>query len=764
MAVIQDFIIRLKTQGAEALRGLKGDIADLADGINPLSNSLPGLSNGLGMVGRVAGIVGFVFGAAAIKAVQLADQIQDLSNATNISAGTLLNFKQSVIAAGGSTEDYEKLASKLNQSVQEAAGGNLKLQKSFESLGVYVRDAEGNIRSTDDILGELTTKFRQGTVTGAQYAAAVDLLGKGLTKLDITQLSAIKDPVADADIKRLEQYQASIDAIRARLEKGLLSFFGSVAEQAENAFSRIEKAQKKFEEEKKKLGKQGLKIITDAQGETYTVPMTAKERAQFEVANPFGITGGMATSKGRKGGDSGGDSDEVLKARAESAKRISESVANYNSELQKKALAKEIQIAREHQELKLSFEGNNLDKVSQLRAAADQKTFANYVQQLEQTREIEINLKRDITKAQEEINSKEHLNDKERASELAQITTELRTKAENDIQKIKTNGDIQSTDIRRQLEKDLTAFRIENENKIFEISQAGIAAQVDEYKNLIDLQTQEKRQIDTTLKGMKEQTQVMKDRYGIMLLQNRGNFSSIELSAIEEGTRLTRIYKTELDKINQTPFLTDEEKNSRVQELNNILNEQVELLKSIRKEEEDRQNSFGDGVQDQIRQYKESITAFKIGGQMVDSVYGNMMSALERFVKQGKFSFKDFANSVILDLVMIEARANATRLFSSLFSFGGSSVPGRALGGPVLPNQPYIVGEKGPEVFLPNAAGNIIPNNKLGSGGSFGGGASVTYNINAVDAPSFRQMIAKDPSFLYAVTEQGRKSIPSTRR
>jgi hypothetical protein len=113
---------------------------------------------------------------------------------------------------------------------------------------------------------------------------------------------------------------------------------------------------------------------------------------------------------------------------------------------------------------------------------------------------------------------------------------------------------------------------------------------------------------------------------------------------------------------------------------------------------------------------------------------------------------------------MIEARANATRLFTSLFSFGGSSVPGRALGGPVLPNQPYIVGEKGPEVFLPNAAGNIIPNNKLGSSGSFGSGASVTYNINAVDAPSFRQMIAKDPSFLYAVTEQGRKSIPSTRR
>jgi lambda family phage tail tape measure protein len=766
MAVIQDFIIRLKTQGAEGLRGLKGDIANLADGINPLSNSLPGLSNGLGMVGRVAGIVGFVFGAAAIKAIQLADSIQDLANATNISAGTLISFKNSVIEAGGSADDYQKLVTKLNQSVQEAAGGNAQLQKSFQTLGVYVRDAEGNIRSTDDILGELTTKFRQGTVTGAQYSAAVDLLGKGLAKLDITQLSAIKDPVADADIKRLADYTTAIDAIRARLERGLLSFFGSVAEQAEGAFSRIEKSQKRFAEEQKRLAQQGLRYETDLQGEMLIVPMTKKERAQFEVANPVGITGGLATSKGRRPGegDFGATPDDVLKARAESAKRIEDSLSNYRSELRKKTLSEEIQALRRNELIKFEFAEENLDKVSQLRADADRKISLDNIRLLEQEKEIKINLQRDIAKATAEISSKEKLNDKEKAKEIAQITTELRTKAENDIRKIKDAEELSSYETRIQLEKNLTAFRIDNEKKIAEINQAGVQAQVDEFANLIDLQTQEKRQIDDTLKGMREQTQEMKDRYGIMVLQNRGNFNSIELTAIEEGTRLIRQYNKELEKINNTPFLTDDEKNSRVEKLNEILNEQSQLVNEIAQAETDRQNSFGAGVQDQIKQYKESITAFKIGGQMVDSVYGNMMSALERFVKQGKFSFKDFANSVILDLVMIEARANATRLFTSLFSFGGSSVPGRALGGPVLPNQPYIVGEKGPEVFLPNAAGNIIPNNKLGSGGSFGGGASVTYNINAVDAPSFRQMIAKDPSFLYAVTEQGRKSIPSTRR
>ena len=39
----------------------------------------------------------------------------------------------------------------------------------------------------------------------------------------------------------------------------------------------------------------------------------------------------------------------------------------------------------------------------------------------------------------------------------------------------------------------------------------------------------------------------------------------------------------------------------------------------------------------------------------------------------------------------------------------------------------YLVGERGPEIFSPNASGSIIPNNKLGSGG---GGVTVNQTIN----------------------------------
>ncbi len=37
-------------------------------------------------------------------------------------------------------------------------------------------------------------------------------------------------------------------------------------------------------------------------------------------------------------------------------------------------------------------------------------------------------------------------------------------------------------------------------------------------------------------------------------------------------------------------------------------------------------------------------------------------------------------------------------------------LPGRATGGPVAPGRAYVVGERGPEVFVPTASGQVVPN------------------------------------------------------
>jgi hypothetical protein len=61
--------------------------------------------------------------------------------------------------------------------------------------------------------------------------------------------------------------------------------------------------------------------------------------------------------------------------------------------------------------------------------------------------------------------------------------------------------------------------------------------------------------------------------------------------------------------------------------------------------------------------------------------------------------------------------------FSSSFKLlSGITLPGRALGGPVSGGTPYLVGERGPELFVPSVSGGIVPNNAVGSfmGGRMG--------------------------------------------
>ena len=60
----------------------------------------------------------------------------------------------------------------------------------------------------------------------------------------------------------------------------------------------------------------------------------------------------------------------------------------------------------------------------------------------------------------------------------------------------------------------------------------------------------------------------------------------------------------------------------------------------------------------------------------------------------------------------------ATKFKGILGSMMGGGLEGRASGGPVMGSTPYMVGEVGPELFVPNSSGSIIPNHALGGGGA----------------------------------------------
>jgi hypothetical protein len=72
-------------------------------------------------------------------------------------------------------------------------------------------------------------------------------------------------------------------------------------------------------------------------------------------------------------------------------------------------------------------------------------------------------------------------------------------------------------------------------------------------------------------------------------------------------------------------------------------------------------------------------------------------------------------------------KQSPTEMLKNLFSALFANLGFKAEGGYVSSNTPYIVGEKGPELFVPNNSGTIVPNNELGAGSTY----NYSFTINA---------------------------------
>ena len=120
---------------------------------------------------------------------------------------------------------------------------------------------------------------------------------------------------------------------------------------------------------------------------------------------------------------------------------------------------------------------------------------------------------------------------------------------------------------------------------------------------------------------------------------------------------------------------------------------------------------------------EETLDAFD---RMKTTIQGDIKDGIKGLIK-GTSTLGDLVNRVA-DRFLDMALNNA--LFGNA---GGSTVTGglfgllgfRANGGPVSGGKPYVVGERGPEIFTPGVSGKITPNSQLG------GSTNVVVNVDA---------------------------------
>lgn len=136
----------------------------------------------------------------------------------------------------------------------------------------------------------------------------------------------------------------------------------------------------------------------------------------------------------------------------------------------------------------------------------------------------------------------------------------------------------------------------------------------------------------------------------------------------------------------------------------------------------------------------------------------------------GASSFKDMMSNVIDSVInklfeMFVVQQIVGMVGKAVTAIG---LPGfKAIGGPVQSGQPYMVGERGPEMFVPSRSGSIVPNGKMGSGISISVDAR-----GASDPAAVRQQvelgIAQAAPYIIAAAQNrtlrtaGRARLPGT--
>lgn len=231
-----------------------------------------------------------------------------------------------------------------------------------------------------------------------------------------------------------------------------------------------------------------------------------------------------------------------------------------------------------------------------------------------------------------------------------------------------------------------------------------------------------------------------------------------QLAEIERDlrTKLNRQIR-ELESL-KTPD-TAKEIDAQIQAITNSTNKAIEEQKRIAEQVYEQQRSFEYGWRKAFESYEDDATnAAKKAEEIFKKTTQGIEDTIVNFVKTGKFEFKSLVADILETLLRSQIQQTIAQIFQATnlsSGFGNLSNPFAgffANGGMIPAGQFGVVGERGPELVTGPA--QVTP---------LTGGGNVTYNINAVDASSFKQLVARDPEFIHAVALKGGRSIPGGR-
>ena len=235
-----------------------------------------------------------------------------------------------------------------------------------------------------------------------------------------------------------------------------------------------------------------------------------------------------------------------------------------------------------------------------------------------------------------------------------------------------------------------TSIEADNLTQKFDALGVSIKAEAEETKRIAELRKQGLNPaLAKSIAGIEKEGQLAKDNLQVEI------YKLIEKQA-KEG---------QLEEKAQTRLTTLEAIRNKIDEQVDSLSEAATATDKLNESTKDMRTNFE-----------------RIGQSIASGVTDNITAAI-----QGTKSLGDAAKSILNDLSSSLIKLGVNTMLSKIPGFGGLPILGFANGGRPPIGKPSLVGEKGPELFVPKRSGTIIPNDKLAGGGS----TNISVNIDA---------------------------------
>lgn len=173
-------VVRLEAQTAQYLAGMDRAERALAKFSRGSAVAASAIGNAFA---NVAGSLARSFLSMSKAAIDNADNLNKLSQSTGISVEALSELQFAADLSGLSTEDLATSLAKLSRSSSEAAAGSKAQVDAFGRLGVAVTNVDGSLKGTEQLLLDVADRFSQLEDSAAKSALAQEIFGKSGAKL-----------------------------------------------------------------------------------------------------------------------------------------------------------------------------------------------------------------------------------------------------------------------------------------------------------------------------------------------------------------------------------------------------------------------------------------------------------------------------------------------------------------------------------------------------------------------------------------------------